>query len=118
MYCAITTFPWAIHTPRAGMNLHRLTRLCLISCSRSATTRQARCVPCGLGSRSRRIGAFRTLLRLRKPTRREFVFNNAFRELDARLKIFTSLRLELLDRLAFKRELDAIGRIRQERQLT
>jgi arsenate reductase len=45
-------------------------------------------------------------------------FNNAFRELDARLKLFTSLRFELLDRLALKRELDAIGRIRQERQLT
>jgi protein-tyrosine-phosphatase len=37
-------------------------------------------------------------------------FTSAFRELDARLKIFTSLRLERLDRLALKRQLDEIGR--------
>jgi protein-tyrosine-phosphatase len=41
-------------------------------------------------------------------------FNKTFRELDARIKIFTSLRLELLDRLALQRELDAIGRSRTE----
>ena len=39
-------------------------------------------------------------------------FYKAFRELDARIKIFTSLRLELLDQLALQRELDAIGRHR------
>jgi arsenate reductase len=44
-------------------------------------------------------------------------FNIAFRELDARLKIFTSLRLEMLDRLALQRQLDEIGRMREERQL-
>jgi protein-tyrosine-phosphatase len=38
-------------------------------------------------------------------------FNTAFRELDARLKIFTSVRLEALDRLALQRQLDEIGRI-------
>jgi protein-tyrosine-phosphatase len=37
-------------------------------------------------------------------------FNKAFRELDARLKIFTSLRLDMLDRLALQRDLDEIGR--------
>jgi arsenate reductase len=37
-------------------------------------------------------------------------FTRAFRELDARIKIFTSLRLEALDELALKRQLDAIGR--------
>ncbi len=36
-------------------------------------------------------------------------FNTAFRELDNRIKIFTSLRLEALDRMALKRQLDAIG---------
>jgi protein-tyrosine-phosphatase len=36
-------------------------------------------------------------------------FNNAFRELDARIKIFTSLRLDMLDRLALQRRLDEIG---------
>lgn len=41
-------------------------------------------------------------------------FNRAFRELDARLKIFTSLRLDMLDELALKRQLDEIGRIREE----
>jgi protein-tyrosine-phosphatase len=41
-------------------------------------------------------------------------FNKAFRELDARLKIFTSLRIDLLDKLALKRQLDAIGRARDE----
>ena len=30
----------------------------------------------------------------------------AFRELDARIKIFTSLRIEMLDRMALKRQLD------------
>lgn len=44
-------------------------------------------------------------------------FNKAFRELDARLKIFTSLRLEMLDKMALKRQLDDIGRMREERQL-
>jgi arsenate reductase len=41
-------------------------------------------------------------------------FNKAFRELDARVKIFTSLRLDLLDRMALQRELDSIGRARVE----
>jgi len=44
-------------------------------------------------------------------------FDKAFRELDARLKIFTSLRLEMLDRMALERQLDAIGQLREERQL-
>ncbi len=44
-------------------------------------------------------------------------FNKAFRELDARLKIFTSLRLEMLDEMALKRQLDAIGQMREEYQL-
>jgi len=44
-------------------------------------------------------------------------FNKAFRELDARLKIFTSLRLESLDQLSLQRQLDAIGQTRQEAQL-
>jgi protein-tyrosine-phosphatase len=37
-------------------------------------------------------------------------FNNAFRELDARIKLFTSLRLDKLDRLALERQLREIGR--------
>jgi len=37
-------------------------------------------------------------------------FNRAFRELDARIKIFTSLRLEALDQLSLQRQLDAIGK--------
>ncbi len=44
-------------------------------------------------------------------------FNKAFRELDARLKIFTNLRLDLLDEMALQRQLDAIGQVREERQL-
>ena len=36
-------------------------------------------------------------------------FTKAFRELDARIKIFTSLRLEMLDRMALQRQLDEIG---------
>jgi arsenate reductase len=38
-------------------------------------------------------------------------FNRSFRELDARIEIFTSLRLEALDQLSLQRQLDAIGRI-------
>jgi arsenate reductase (thioredoxin) len=44
-------------------------------------------------------------------------FNKAFRELDARLKVFTSLRLDMLDRMALQRKLDEIGQVREERQL-
>jgi len=36
-------------------------------------------------------------------------FRNAFGALDARIKIFTGLRLDLLDRMALQKELDAIG---------
>jgi arsenate reductase len=41
-------------------------------------------------------------------------FAKAFRELDARIKIFTSLRLDQIDRMALQRELDAIGKRPQE----
>jgi arsenate reductase (thioredoxin) len=36
-------------------------------------------------------------------------FTRAFRELDTRIQLFTSLRMETLDRLAIKREVDRIG---------
>ena len=42
-------------------------------------------------------------------------FNKAFRELDARIKIFTSLRLEMLDRMALQHELDALGKLGADR---
>jgi arsenate reductase (thioredoxin) len=42
-------------------------------------------------------------------------FNKAFRELDARIKIFTNLRLEMLDRMALQKQLDAIGQVRADR---
>jgi len=48
---------------------------------------------------------------------KERAFNTAFLELDARLKIFTSLRLESLDQLSLQRQLDAIGQTRRETQL-
>jgi protein-tyrosine-phosphatase len=48
------------------------------------------------------------------PQEKARAFNKAFRELDARLKLFTSLRLDALDQLALKRQLDAIGRMREE----
>jgi protein-tyrosine-phosphatase len=37
-------------------------------------------------------------------------FETAFRELEARIKLFTSLPLDTLDRLALGRQLDAIGK--------
>jgi arsenate reductase len=40
---------------------------------------------------------------------RERAFTRAFLELDARIKIFTSLRLDMLDQLALQKQLDAIG---------
>ncbi len=40
---------------------------------------------------------------------KERVFQKAFRELDARTKLFTSLRIESLDQLSLRRELDGIG---------
>jgi arsenate reductase (thioredoxin) len=39
-------------------------------------------------------------------------FRTAFQALEARIKLFTSLRLEALDRLAIKREVDEIGHLR------
>lgn len=41
-------------------------------------------------------------------------FNRAMRELDARIKLFTSLPLESLDKLALQERLSAIGRMRTE----
>ena len=41
-------------------------------------------------------------------------FQRAFRELDARIMNFTSLRLESLDQLSLQRQLDAIGKTPQE----
>jgi arsenate reductase len=40
---------------------------------------------------------------------RERAFSRTFRELDERLKSFTSLRFEALDRLSLQQQLDAIG---------
>jgi arsenate reductase len=41
---------------------------------------------------------------------RQRAFQKAFRELDARIKIFTSLRIDLLDKMALKRRLEEIGK--------
>jgi arsenate reductase len=41
---------------------------------------------------------------------KRLAFRRAFRELDARVKLFTSLRIDLLDRLALEKQLHAIGR--------
>jgi len=48
------------------------------------------------------------------PEERLRAFQQAFRELDARIMNFTSLRLESLDQLSLQRQLDAIGRTPQE----
>ena len=37
-------------------------------------------------------------------------FNKAFRELDARIRIFSSLRIDTLDKMALRKQLDAIGK--------
>lgn len=37
-------------------------------------------------------------------------FNKAFRELDARIRIFSSLRIDQLDKMALQQQLDAIGK--------
>lgn len=44
-------------------------------------------------------------------------FNAAFRALDARLRLFTSLPIESLDRLALQRQLDSIGSVLPEESL-
>ena len=43
------------------------------------------------------------------------IFQRAYMELDSRIRIFTSLRLEELDKLALQRRLDEIGGIRLPR---
>lgn len=45
-------------------------------------------------------------------------FNLAFRELSARIGLFTSLRLEALDELSLKRHLDEIGKVREDMEST
>ena len=47
---------------------------------------------------------------------KERAFQLAFRELSARIGIFTSLRIESLDQLALQRELNAIGKQQPARQ--
>ncbi|MGH7124713.1 MAG: arsenate reductase ArsC, partial [Stellaceae bacterium] len=42
---------------------------------------------------------------------RRQAFRSAFRALEARIKLFVSLRVEALDRLSLKRRVDEIGRI-------
>jgi protein-tyrosine-phosphatase len=46
------------------------------------------------------------------PEEQTRAFTLAFRALEARLRIFTSLRTEALDRLSLQRELDKIGTVR------
>ena len=46
--------------------------------------------------------------------KRRKAFAEALRQLDTRIKLFTSLRLDGLERMAIKREVDAIGRSRAE----
>lgn len=48
---------------------------------------------------------------------KERAFQTALRELDTRIKIFTSLRLESLDQLSLLRQLQAIGDMRREATL-
>ena len=45
---------------------------------------------------------------------RMLAFRNAFRTLEQRIKLFLSLPLASLDRIALKREVDAIGRLRPD----
>ncbi|MEO8484304.1 MAG: arsenate reductase ArsC [Acidobacteriota bacterium] len=45
----------------------------------------------------------------------ERAFDKAFRELDARIKIFMSLRLDTLDKMALQKQLDAIGKTLADR---
>ena len=47
-------------------------------------------------------------------TEKWLAFRRAFRELEARIKIFTSLPIKSLDRLKLQERLDAIGRVSSE----
>lgn len=49
---------------------------------------------------------------------RRRAFTKAFRELDTRIQLFTSLPLARLDRLAIKREVDQIGKGERQKDLT
>jgi arsenate reductase len=48
------------------------------------------------------------------PQEQERAFALAFRELSARIGIFTSLRIDALDELALQHALNAIGKMRAE----
>ena len=47
-------------------------------------------------------------------TEKWLAFRRAFRELEARIKIFTSLPIKSLDRMKLQERLDAIGRVSSE----
>jgi arsenate reductase len=49
---------------------------------------------------------------------RRRAFTKAFRELDTRIQLFTSLPLARLDRFAIKREVDRIGKGERQKDLT
>jgi arsenate reductase len=49
---------------------------------------------------------------------RRRAFAKAFRELDTRIQLFTSLPLARLDRLAITREVDRIGKMERQENLT
>ena len=49
---------------------------------------------------------------------KERAFNLAFRELSARIGIFTSLRIDALDQLALQREINAIGKMQPAEERT
>jgi arsenate reductase len=44
---------------------------------------------------------------------RMMAFRDAFHMLEARIKIFTSLRIDALDRMSLERNVDAIGHMRK-----
>ena len=49
-------------------------------------------------------------------TERRNAFRDAFRALENRIKLFVALPLDKLDRMAIKREVDQIGRVRALRE--
>lgn len=46
------------------------------------------------------------------PEEQMLAFRDAFRALEARIKVFTSLRMDALDRMSLKRKVDEIGHMR------
>src|SRR5690606_8058701 len=98
------------YAAKAGTSSRYLTPLRWISSLRFATTRQASSAPYGPVNPIMAHWGFDDPSAFQgSPEKNREHFDKIFRQIANRIKIFTSLPLATLDRVAIKRELDTLG---------